>query len=191
MTSIRFKARLLMSGTDAKSSPGCLITLPRSASAQLSSRGTAVVEGTINGAGFRAALEPDGQGSHWFIVNEDMREAAGAGPGDEVMLKMHQVKEWPEPDIPSDLKKALASDPRAHALWKDITPMARWEWIRWMDSVRQTETRRARPDKLRSMLKSGKRRPCCFNRGMRTPPKRASLLKSLSIPRRHAKGVAS
>jgi uncharacterized protein YdeI (YjbR/CyaY-like superfamily) len=86
------------------------------------------------------------------------------------------VKEWPEPKVPADLKKALWADPHTHSLWDNLTPMARWDWVRWTDTVKLAETRRERPEKLCSMLRAGKRRPCCFNRAARTPPKEAELL---------------
>ena len=129
-----------------------------------------MVEGTLNGFPFQAALEPDGQGSHWFRVNETLREAAGADVGDTVTLAIEPVREWPEPEVPADLKNALAADPQAHTLWRDITPMARWDWIRWINATAQQETRRRRIEVAFSKLKSGMRRPCCFNRSMCTEP---------------------
>jgi hypothetical protein len=54
--------------------------------------------------------------------------------------------------------------------------MARWDWLNWMDAVKQAETLRERPQKLISMLKAGKRRPCCFNRTLLTTPKSAKAL---------------
>ena len=105
-----------------------------------------------------------------------MQGAAGVGVGDTIALEIEPTKVWPEPEVPMDLKNALATDPQAHALWEDITPMARWEWINWMDIVKQNETRKVRPEKLCSMLKSGKRRPCCFNRALLATPRSAELL---------------
>ena len=78
--------------------------------------------------------------------------------------------------MPADLKKALTADSQAHALWLDITPMARWDWLNWMGSVKLPKTLRERPEKLCSMLKAGKRRPCCFNRAIQMPPKNAEPL---------------
>ena len=46
------------------------------ASAKLPSRGRTMVEGTINSFPFRAALEPNGKGSHWLRVNKTMRDIA-------------------------------------------------------------------------------------------------------------------
>ena len=130
----------------------------------------------MSGSRFRVLLQPNGEGSHWFVIDDTLRKAIGAKDGDSLDIEVEPTKNWPEPKVPSDVKAALANDPRAHQLWADITPMARWDWLNWMDLVKQYETRQARPAKLCSMLKAGKRRPCCFNRTLRMPPKNAELL---------------
>jgi uncharacterized protein YdeI (YjbR/CyaY-like superfamily) len=65
-------------------------------------------------------------------------------------------------EIPSDLRKALASDKAALAAWEDITPLARNEWICWTISVKKAETRREHVERMRTQLREGKRRPCCW-----------------------------
>lgn len=70
--------------------------------------------------------------------------------------------EEPEPGVPTDLRKVLAASPKAKAQWEDLTPIARRDFISWIDSAKQPETRRRRVDSLPSRLASGKRRPCCF-----------------------------
>lgn len=64
--------------------------------------------------------------------------------------------------IPSDFKKTLASDPEALAAWEDITPLARNEWICWIETVKKDETRKLHIERARTELKEGKRRPCCW-----------------------------
>jgi len=79
--------------------------------------------------------------------------------------------------VPADLKKALAAaDPKARALWSDITPIARRDWIHWITSAKQAETRARRIKNAYSMLAAGKRRVCCFDRS-------GFYSKSLSAPR--------
>ena len=68
-----------------------------------------------------------------------------------------------EPKLPMDLRKALAATPKAKAQWKDLTPIARRDFISWIDSAKQLETRRGRVERACSMLASGKRRPCCYS----------------------------
>jgi uncharacterized protein YdeI (YjbR/CyaY-like superfamily) len=63
---------------------------------------------------------------------------------------------------PADLRKALASAPEAKARWNDLTPIARRDFISWIDSAKQARTRERRIERACDMLAAGKRRPCCF-----------------------------
>ena len=65
--------------------------------------------------------------------------------------------------VPTDLRKALAAAPLVEAAWRDVTPIARRDFISWIDSAKQSETRRRRIEKACSMLAAGKRRPCCYS----------------------------
>ena len=147
-----------------------ILQLPESASTKLPSRGQAMVQGTINGVDFQTPLEPDGKWSHWFRVSAELQKAAHIAVGDRVKLVLHHLKTWPEPDVPADLQRALAAHPRAHDLWKRITPMARWEWMRWIRATAQSETRERRIEVACSKLIAGERRPCCWNRALCTEP---------------------
>ena len=160
---IRFTAKLLRpAATTPKADSWTFLILPKDASAKLPSRGMTTVEGTINGFPFRATLEPDGQKSHWLKVDRKLREAAGAEAGDEVTLEL--ASEALEPTVPADLQKALAAAPKARAMWSDITTNARTDWIHWIISAKQPETRARRVKNACSMLAGGKRRVCCFDR---------------------------
>ena len=163
-STIRFKAKLLRPADDAKEGWTFLI-LPASASAKLPTRSMTAVEGTMNGSPFEAVLEPDGQKSHWLKVDRKLREAAGVEAGDTVALEIAPATEEPEPEVPPDLRKALATaESKARDVWEDITPVARRDWIQWITSAKQAETRARRVKNACSMLASGKRRACCFDR---------------------------
>ncbi len=163
---IRFTATLFRPRATAgsKAVTWFFLSLPKSASDKLPARGLVSVEGTFNGYAFQATLQPDGQGGHWLKVPRKLHEGAGATVGDVVTLKMAPMSVEPEPTVPTDLRKALAGDPKAKAVWKDITPLARRDWIQWITSGKRAETRRVRIDKACGMLANGKRRPCCFDR---------------------------
>jgi hypothetical protein len=64
--------------------------------------------------------------------------------------------------VPSDLRKALASDPKALAAWNGLTPLARNEWICWTISVKMPETRMEHVERVVKELNEGMRRPCCW-----------------------------
>ena len=162
---IRFKAKLFRPAESDKADAWTFLSLPKNANAKLPSRGMTAVEGTINGVPFQATLEPDGQKSHWLKVNRKLCEAADAEAGDVVTLEIAPAAEEPEPSVPPDLKKALAAAaPKARTVWSDITPLARRDWIHWITSVKQAETRARRIKNACSMLAAGKRRVCCFDR---------------------------
>ena len=163
---IRFSAKLLRPAAPANPS-WTFLNLPKEASATLPSRGQVTVEGTFNSAAFVATLEPDGNGGHWLKVERKLSEAAGAKVGDAVSLTIAPLPpdQAPEPKLPPDWRKALSSAPaKARAAWADITPAARRDWIAWMTSAKQAQTRARRIENACDMLAKGKRRPCCFDR---------------------------
>ncbi|HYK09151.1 MAG TPA: YdeI/OmpD-associated family protein [Candidatus Eisenbacteria bacterium] len=153
-----------------------ILKLPESASVQLPSRGMLMVKGTLNNIPFKALLEPDGrygQGikpSHWFRPDQQLLDDAHAGAGDTVDVSLEPTKEWIEPQVPDDVQKVLSTSSKAEALWKDITPMARWDWIRWVRAVKTPETRKKHLEVMLDKLNKGMRRPCCFNRNMCSEP---------------------
>lgn len=65
-------------------------------------------------------------------------------------------------EIPADIKKMLLSDSKVLALWEDITPLARNEFICWVENAKQIETRKRRIERTKQELLEGKRRPCCW-----------------------------
>lgn len=161
MPPIHFTATPITIGTHA------ILRLPKDASAKFPSRGMAMAAGSINGTKAVFPLEPDGKGSHWFVVEKAMKAPAGK-PAE---LEMDVLKDWPEPEIPADMRKAIeTADPKARATWVHTTPMARWDWIRWIRSTNNPDTRAKRITVACSKLKAGMRRPCCFNRSMCTDP---------------------
>lgn len=170
MSTIEFKAELVQINS------WTILILPQDASAELPSRGMTMVSGTINGAPFKAVLEPDGRyapgqkSSHWFRPDEELLDEVSAKVGDTVHVSLEPTKEWIEPEIPDDLREALATSPEAEALWKDITPLARWDWIRWIRAVKTPKTRQKHIDVALDKLNKGDRRPCCFNRNLCSEP---------------------
>lgn len=175
MSLIQFETKLF------KINSWTILRLPEDASALLPTRGMTMVTGTMNKIPFKTLLEPDGRygpglkPSHWFRVDKILQKAglpaeALAKEGDTVQVSLTPTKEWIEPEVPTDLKKELESSPKAEALWKDITPLARWDWIRWIRAVKTPETRQKHIEIALDKLNKGMRRPCCFNRNLCSEP---------------------
>lgn len=148
-----------------------ILPVPKEESIKLSSRGQISITGLLNEHEFSTVLEPDGRWSHWMRVKDDLLKTTGVKPGDTVKVEMTTSSMWPEPALPSDFTAALKIAPeKVKDKWKDITPMARWEWIRWMNATLSDETRAVRIEKTVSKLNGKHRRPCCFNLAACTEP---------------------
>jgi hypothetical protein len=165
---VRFEARLHTIDDST------ILRLPEAASKKLPSRGQVAVQGAINGHEFQTVLEPDGRFGHWMRVDEELQREAGLGAGDTATVEIESTRDWPEPDVPQDLQTALAAAPQEiQDMWNDITPMARWEWVRWVNATNNPDTRQRRVEVSISKMESGKRRPCCFNLASCTDPQLA------------------
>lgn len=143
-----------------------VLRLPDDASKQLPSRSQVMVKGNINGTEIYTALEPDGNFSHWLAIDGDLQKTAKLADGEIAKLSIEATKDWPEPTIPKDWQSALDADSKVMELWLDVTPMARWEWLRWINSSANPATRQRHIEVSCSKLLNGLRRPCCFNRSM-------------------------
>ncbi|WOC13897.1 YdeI/OmpD-associated family protein [Gordonia sp. MP11Mi] len=146
-----------------------IVRLPAEASAALPSRGQVAVTGSVDGREYDTVVEPDGNRGHWIRLDEPLASTLGAA-GTVVATTISPADRWPEPVVPDDFQSALADAPDTARLWNEITPMARWEWVRWVQATKNPATRARRVDVGVSKLRDGKRRPCCFDLSSCTDP---------------------
>lgn len=74
----------------------------------------------------------------------------------------HKLPDGIAHKIPADLQAALLESLEAVAAWEDITPIARNEWVCWVENAKLTETRKRRIERTVAELAEGVRRPCCW-----------------------------
>ena len=158
-----------------------ILRLPQDASDQLPSRGQVAVNGTLDGTEFSTVIEPDGRRGHWISLDDDQWEALGAKEGAEVEVGLTPTKNWPQVTVPSDLRTALDGAGDLDDVWSGLTPMARWEWVRWIKATKNADTRARRVEVAISKLESGKRRPCCFDLSSCTDPELSKSGKLLGL----------
>lgn len=77
-------------------------------------------------------------------------------------MKYAQIPGGTVHKLPLDLRGALLADTGALASWHSITPLARNEWICWVEGAKLIETRQRRIERAHTELAEGKRRPCCW-----------------------------
>lgn len=158
-----------------------IVRLTPEASAQLPSRGQVAVSGSANDHEFSTVIEPDGLRGHWINLDGDLVAKLGISAEATVQFSFTPTKTWPEPEIPDDLRRALAEAGDLDEVWVSLTPMARWEWVRWIKATKNPETRSRRVEVAISKLESGKRRPCCFDLASCTDPELSKSGKLLGI----------
>jgi uncharacterized protein YdeI (YjbR/CyaY-like superfamily) len=64
--------------------------------------------------------------------------------------------------IPTDVKERLLSSEKMYTSWENITPLARNEWLCFIDPAKKEDTRKGRIERLHNDLLQGKKRPCCW-----------------------------
>jgi hypothetical protein len=159
---IPFTAQLSPPAPTGRNGTVAVILLPKSASGTLAAREATIVEGVINCFPFRTTIQPS-DGTHLIRVNKALQAAAAAEVGEDVAVEITRVGDEPELRVPADFRAALAAaSPDVQALWTQITPMSRRDWVLWITTAKQEKTRAHRIETACDMMKKGKRRPCCM-----------------------------
>lgn len=89
--------------------------------------------------------------------------------------------------LPADIRRALTANTSIHTLWKALTPIAQRDFVAWITSAKQPETRARRISIMMSKLASGKKRPCCYAivpmnlyKALKASPQAQAVWKTLS-----------
>ena len=72
---------------------------------------------------------------------------------------------------PDDLQAMVRSAPEILALWRELTPLGRNEFICWIEDAKRPDTRQRRILRTRDELIQGKKRPCCWPGCIHRPDK--------------------
>jgi len=150
-----------------------ILPLPEEASTALTSRGQVAAKAVLDGHEVELVIEPDGRMGHWLDLDAELAATLDAHQGQTIAFTLTTSSDWPEPAVPADLADALEEAGDLAETWPSLTPMARWEWVRWIGSTRNEDTRARRVEVSIDKLRNGSRRPCCFNLASCTDPKLA------------------
>lgn len=147
-----------------------ILRFDQESSDKLPSRGQVAVELLQAHEGHTVVIDPDGRRGHWLALDSRGMPQLSANAGEQVQLAARVAGTWPETSIPQDLAAALEDADDLEEVWAGLTPMARWEWARWVGATKNASTRERRVDVSISKLRDGKRRPCCFDLSSCTDP---------------------
>ena len=134
-----------------------ILQIPFDVYAHYGTRGRVSVRGTINGSEFQTSIFPDGEGGFNMMVNKNMQREAKAKPGDVVKVVMQMDVEQREVAVPDDVQAAMKLNKEAQAGFAKMSPAAQKEYLDWITSAKQQQTRERLIEKAIPMIAQGKR----------------------------------
>ena len=120
------------------------LTVPFDAATVFGAKGQIKIKGTLNGARFRGVLMPQGNGSHFLVINKALRDRARAEAGRTVQVSLDLDVAPRRPAVPRDVKLALAANPAASAAFSQLPPSHQQEYLDHIAEAKKDETRRRR-----------------------------------------------
>ena len=132
------------------------LNIPLEISSTFGSKGQVRVKGTVNGYPFRSTALPMGDGTHYLVVGKDIRDQIHASQGDMVKVVLELDTEERHVDIPDELRQALDKLPGAGEAFEKMTYSHQKEWVNWVTSAKQVETRLRRAEKAVRDISQGK-----------------------------------
>lgn len=156
MAQKQFRGRLIADGHGGAS---LRMQIPFSVEEAYGTRGRVAVKARFGKTEFRTSLLPNGDGTHYLMVNRDMQTAGGAGANQTVSVTLSRDAAGEDLVVPGDLAAAVAKNKLAARNFAELPPSARRLYVRWVESARLAQTRAGRIASAVKMLAAGKRRP--------------------------------
>jgi hypothetical protein len=145
---IKFDARLDPTGPKGA---WCFLAAPFDVEKVFGTRARVPISGTINGFAFRSSLMPM-RGKHVLCINRLMQQGARVKPGDTAHFVLQRDNKPRTVTVPALLKRALASEPKAKAVFDRLAFTHQKEFVEWVAAAKQPETTARRIDKTIAAL---------------------------------------
>lgn len=113
------------------------------------------VLGTLNGIDMDRALKPRGDGTHFIMVNTEMRKQAGLREGNMVSVTLYRNETPEKLVLPEELEEAFDQEPEARKLFDLQTTSMQRNIIYWINASKRAETRAVRSAEMLRRLCSG------------------------------------
>jgi hypothetical protein len=120
------------------------LDIPCDVMAAFGAKGQVKVKGTVGGCAFRSSARPHGDGTHYLVVNQGIREAIGAAQGDRVQVELEPDTDPRVVAVPADLAEALAADAQAQEQFARLPYSHQKELVDFLESAKRPETRQKR-----------------------------------------------
>lgn len=133
------------------------LTVPFSVPEEFGVKGQVKVKGTVNGVPVVGSLMPHGDGRHFLVVKQEVRDQAGVSAGDSVQVTLERDTAERTVSVPADFADALARSPEAGVVFEGFSYSHKKEYVDWIESAKRPETRQARIEKALALIADRKR----------------------------------
>jgi hypothetical protein len=133
------------------------VTVPFDIEEQYGSKSQVAVKGTINGVAYKGSLMPHGNGTHYMVVNQALRDAAKAEAGSAINVTMERDEDERSVTVPDDFADQLEANEAAGAFFQNLAYSYQKEYISWIETAKKAETRIDRISKAIQRLSEGRK----------------------------------
>lgn len=133
------------------------LDIPFNAAEAFGCRGQIKVKGTIDGEPFRSTLMSGGDGGHYLVVKQAIREKIGKAHGDTVKVELEADEEPREVIIPDDFQAALSLNEAASASFEKMAYSHKKQYVDHINEAKAVDTRMKRIDKAVAMIAEDKK----------------------------------
>jgi len=135
-------------------SGGAFVTIPFDVEAAFGQK-LVKVKALIAGELYRGSLVRMGGTCHILGIRKEIRQKIGLTIGDIVTIELEADTEPREVVVPADLQEALAADPAAGTIFARLAYSHQKEYVEWIETARQAQTRQGRITQTLERLKNG------------------------------------
>jgi hypothetical protein len=144
----RFRAKVLLAGKTATG-----VEVPAIVVEGLGSTKRPLVRVTINGYTYRSAIAPMG-GTYMLGISDENRNGARVAAGDTVDVDVELDTEKRDVEVPPELAKALAKDPKAKKYFEGLSYSGKYRLTAPITNGKTPETRERNLAKAMQELKA-------------------------------------
>jgi len=137
MSSVDFEATVTQDGE------AIFILVPPEVVAALGQGKRPPVVVTLNGHTHRSTIAVYG-GQSYLPLRREIREAAGASPGQKVRVTLALDDQPRTVEVPDDLARELERDPGAQSAFARLSFTHQKEYVAWIQEAKRPETRQRR-----------------------------------------------
>jgi len=145
---MKFRAKVLLAGKTATG-----VEVPAKVVDGLGSTRRPLVKVTINGYTYRSAIAPMG-GTYMLGISDEVRKKAKVAAGDTVDVNVELDTEKRDVDVPAELAKALAKDPKAKKYFESLSYSRKNALVAPIANGKTAETRERNLAKAMQELKA-------------------------------------